>query len=85
MPRPELTLDLVVKPRVFINLPLDDDEDMMIPGFFVGGAEAERGLCINRKSTLNMPIVFIMQTTVNKLKKKQQLGKWEYAEGSEKA
>lgn len=70
MPRPELTLDLVVKPRVFINLPLDDDEDMMIPGFFVGGAEAERGLCINRKSTLNMPIVFIMQTTVNKLKKK---------------
>lgn len=85
MPRPELTLDLVVKPRVFINLPLDDDEDMMIPGFFVGGAEAERGLCINRKSTLNMPIVFIMQTTVNKLKKKQQLGKWEYTEGSEKA
>lgn len=27
-------------------------------------------MCINRKSTLNIPIVFIMQTTVNKLKKK---------------
>lgn len=33
------------------------------------GVEAERGLCINRKSTLNIPIVFIMQTTVNKFKK----------------
>lgn len=37
------------------------------------GDEAERGLCINRKGTLNIPIVFIMQTTVNKLKKKKNL------------
>lgn len=47
------------------------DDDMMTPGFFffLIGGEAERGLCINRKSTLNIPIVFIMQTAVNKLKK----------------
>lgn len=40
------------------------------------GDEAERGLYINRKGTLNIPIVFIMQTTVNKLKKKKKLGRW---------
>lgn len=54
-----------------------NDGDTMIPGFFffpfflfLVGDEAERGLCINRKSTLNIPIVFIMQT---KLKKKKTL------------
>ena len=41
-----------------------NDGDTMIPGFFfflflfLGGDEAERGLCINRKSTLHIPIVF---------------------------
>ena len=41
-----------------------NDGAMMIPGFFffpfsfLVGDEAERGLCINRKSTLNIPIVF---------------------------
>lgn len=39
---------------------------------------------INRKSTLNIPIVFIMQTTVNKLKKNPKLGRWEYTQDSEK-
>lgn len=51
------------------------DDDMMTSGFFffLVGGEAERGLFINRKSTLNIPIVFIMQTTVNKLKKPNNL------------
>lgn len=38
------------------------------------GDKAERHLCINRKSTLNIPIVFIMQTTANKFKKKNLAG-----------
>lgn len=43
---------------------------MLIPGFFfLVEGKAQRGLCINRKSTFNILIVFIMQTAVNKLQK----------------
>lgn len=85
VPRLELIPCLVIKPRIFIKVALDDDDDMTVPGFFFFfcRGEAERGLCINRKSTLNTPIVFIVQTTVNRLKKK--LGRWEYTGDSEKA
>lgn len=56
MSRLELIPSVVIKPGIFIKVALGDD-DMMTSGFFfffLIGCEAERGLCINRKSTLNV-------------------------------
>ena len=49
VPRLELIPSLVVKPRIFMKLALNDDDDgddMMIPGFFLLVGVRQREACV---------------------------------------
>lgn len=73
-PRLELIPSLVIKPRIFIMLALGDDDDTMTSGFCFWLGVRQREAWIEIEDALNIPVVFVMQTTVNKLKNTWQMG-----------